>query len=232
MTDAKTFASARGIQTKLSAHRTRRVLRQPDENAADEPITDEYERFRVEVLNVCLDRVIAQLRDRFAADKFPIFVQMQSFAPWKLMTEEFVNSESIKELCEFYGLDPVLILCWLPENLQSFVSHTEVFIPLLTYLICSQKRAFSDSSQNVRQGRVVNIGLAADDGSCLVDVNTRATVPATPAADIAPTGDVHDDDFVNFSQNDDDDDAAADDNEDEGNVSVSDFVHWTDYSHM
>lgn len=81
-------------------------------------------------------------------------------------------------------------------------------------------------------GRVVNIGLAADDGSCLVDVNTRATVPATPAVDIAPTGDVHDDDFVNFSQNDDDDDAAADDNEDEGNVSVSDFVHWTDYSYV
>jgi hypothetical protein len=83
-------------------------------------------------------------------------------------------------------------------------------------------------------GREINIGLAADDGSCLVDVNTRATVAATPVVDIAPTGDVHDDDIVNLSQNDDDDDAAADDtdSEDEGNVSVSDFVHWTDYSYV
>jgi hypothetical protein len=115
MTNAKTFASARGIQTKLPAPRTRRVPRQPDENAADEPIIDEYERFRVEVLNVCLDTVIAQLSDRFAADKFPIFIQMQSFAPWKLMTEENVNSESIKELCDFYGLDPVLVARELTE---------------------------------------------------------------------------------------------------------------------
>jgi hypothetical protein len=99
-----------------------RVLRQPDENAANEPITDEYERFRIQVLHVCLDTVIVQLSDRFAADKFSIFVQMQSFAPWKLMTDEYVNSETIKELCEFYGLDPVLVA-------RELVSHTEVFIP-------------------------------------------------------------------------------------------------------
>lgn len=228
MTNAKTFASARGIQTKLPAPRTRRVPRQPDENAADEPIIDEYERFRVEVLNVCLDTVIAQLSDRFAADKFPIFVQMQSFAPWKLMTEENVNSESIKELCDFYGLDPVLVARELAEFRVAYRSvHSLVDVSDL-----QPKQGIQRFQPERTSGREVNIGLAADDGSCLVDVNTHAAVPvpATPAVDIAPTGDVHDDDIVNLSQNDDDNDAAADDSEDDGNVSVSDFVHWTDYS--
>lgn len=167
--------------------------------------------------------VIAQLSDRFAADKFPIFVQMQSFAPWKLMTEEYVNSESIKELCEFYGLDPVLVARELAEFRVAYRSvHSLVDVSDL-----QPKQGIQRFQPERTSGREVNIGLAADDGSCLVDVNTRTAVPATPAVDIAPTGDVHDDDIVNLSQNDDDDDS-----EDEGNVSVSDFVHWTDYSYV
>jgi hypothetical protein len=88
-----------------------------------------------------MDTVIAQLSDRFAEDKIPLMVQMQSFAPWKLMPEECVSSESIKELCEFYGLDPVLIAREL-----RFVLRAEVFMPSLIYLICSQNRASSDCS--------------------------------------------------------------------------------------
>jgi hypothetical protein len=60
------------IVAELSAARTRRVPRQPDEAAADEPMTDQNERFRVHVFNVCMDTVIAQLSDRFAEDKIPL----------------------------------------------------------------------------------------------------------------------------------------------------------------
>jgi hypothetical protein len=61
------------------------------------------------VFSVCLDTVIAQLTDRFAADIMPIIAQMQYFAPWKLMPEEYVSPESINEQCKFYQLDHVLI---------------------------------------------------------------------------------------------------------------------------
>ena len=55
MTEANKFAEAHGIQASLPASRTRRVPRQPDENAVDDPIIDQNERFRIGVLNVCLD---------------------------------------------------------------------------------------------------------------------------------------------------------------------------------
>jgi hypothetical protein len=71
---------------------------------------------------------------------------MQSIAPWKLMTEECVSSESIKELCEFYGLDPVLIARELEEFRVAYRS-VHAFID---YLICSQNRASSDCSLIVR----------------------------------------------------------------------------------
>jgi hypothetical protein len=59
------------IVAELPAARTRRVPRQPDEAAADEPTTDRNERFRVQVFNVCMDSVIA-LSERFAEDKIPL----------------------------------------------------------------------------------------------------------------------------------------------------------------
>jgi hypothetical protein len=55
------------IVAELPAARTRRVPRQPDEAAADEPTTDQNERFWVQVFNVCMDSVIA-LSVRFAED--------------------------------------------------------------------------------------------------------------------------------------------------------------------
>ena len=81
--DATKFTKAHGIVAELPAARTRRVPRQPDEAAANEPMTDRNERFRVQVFNVCMDTFIAQLSDRFAEDKIPLMVQMQSFAPLK-----------------------------------------------------------------------------------------------------------------------------------------------------
>jgi hypothetical protein len=61
------------------------------------------------------------------------------------MPEECVSSESIKELCECYGLDPKLIAREL-----RFVLLTKVFMPSLVYLIYSQNRASSDCSLIVR----------------------------------------------------------------------------------
>jgi hypothetical protein len=132
------------IVAELPAARTRRVPRQPDEAAADGPTTDRNERFMVQVFSVCMNSVIA-LSDRFAEDKISLRHRCSPFAPWKLMPEECLSSESIKELYEFYGLDPALIAREL-----RFVLRTEVFMPSLMYLICSQNRASSDCSLIVR----------------------------------------------------------------------------------
>lgn len=91
MTESTKFAKAQGIQAESPALRTCHVPCQAYENAVDEPITDHNECFRIQVFKVCLDMVITQLMDRFAADKMPLRVQMQYFAPFKLMTEEYVN---------------------------------------------------------------------------------------------------------------------------------------------
>jgi hypothetical protein len=120
MTEASKFAEAHGIQAELPVSRTRHVPKQAAENAVDETMTDPKDRFRVDVFNVCLDTVIARLTDRFAADKMPIIVQMQYFAPVKLMIEESVGPESITELCEFYRLDPVIIAKELAEFHEAY----------------------------------------------------------------------------------------------------------------
>jgi hypothetical protein len=56
------------LQLALALNR----VMQPDEAEANEPTTDRNERFRVQVFNVCMDTVIAQLSDRFAEDKIPL----------------------------------------------------------------------------------------------------------------------------------------------------------------
>jgi hypothetical protein len=72
MADATKSTKAHGILSlNYLLARTRRVPRQPDEAAADEPTTDRNERFMVQVFNVCMDSVIA-LSERFAEDKIPL----------------------------------------------------------------------------------------------------------------------------------------------------------------
>jgi hypothetical protein len=110
----------------------------------DEPTTDRNERFRVQVFNVCMDSVIA-ISERFAEDKIPLRYTDAILCSVELMPEECVSSESIKELGEFYGLNPVLIVREL-----RFVLCTDVFMPSLMYLICSQNRASTDCSLIVR----------------------------------------------------------------------------------
>jgi hypothetical protein len=73
MADATKFTKAHGIVAELPALALALYcVMQPDEAAADEPTTDRNERFRVQVFNVCMDTVIAQLSDRFAEDKIPL----------------------------------------------------------------------------------------------------------------------------------------------------------------
>lgn len=107
--DAKYFANAHNIDDKLTASRVRRVPRLSGEDALDDPVTEAVERFRIAVFNVSLDCVVSQLRDRFSSDKIPIIMQMQHFAPCKLMADEQTTPDSIRDLCVFYGYDPVLI---------------------------------------------------------------------------------------------------------------------------
>jgi len=108
-TDATKFAVLHDFDAQLPATRLRRVPTSAGEQASDERLTDSKERFRTEVFNTALDAFIAQITDRFAPDKMQLTVQMQYFTPWKLMTDEDVPPESMKELCSFYGLDPVVI---------------------------------------------------------------------------------------------------------------------------
>ena len=203
MTEAKQFAEAHGIHASLPASCTRRVPRQPDENAVDDPIIDQNERFRIGVLNVCLDTVIAQLTDRFAADKMPIIAQMQHLAQQKLMTEEFVSPDSIKELCEFYGLDPVLISRELEEFRGAYRSvHSFV---------------------DVADLKGVKSQLDHCTGSSYPTVTT-----APPNGEIQNNTE----DIDCCTSQIDDNDAADDEENVDEKVSASEFEHWTDYSYV
>ena len=198
MTEATKFAEAHGVKAELPITRTRRVPKQSDDNAVDYTITDPNERFRVDVFNVCLDTVIAQLTDRFAADKMPVIVQMQYFAPFKLITEEYVSPESITELCEFYRLDPVLIARELAEFRVAYKSvHSLVDVADLKLPRERGAAEATDEMTTVQNSDNIDYSL-----NHLVDNDTA---------------------------NDDKDDH---DDDEEENVSVSDFMHWTDYSYI
>lgn len=179
MADAKSFANAHNIDDKLAASRVRRVPRLSGEDALDDPVTDATERFRIAVFNVSLDCVVSQLRDRFSSDSIPVIKQMQHFAPCKLMTDDQTSPGSIRELCVFYGYDPVLISRELNEFRAAYRSvHSLVdvsdFVPKLAkqaqeiHLLTSTPVAADDGDDNSDVD-----SIDGDDG---VDVDDNASM--------------------------------------------------------
>lgn len=70
------------VQCELPAVRVRAKKRMPGENAVDEPIVDVIAKFRVEVYNSILDKVVTSLQKRFS--KLPSY--MKNSLHWNPMS--------------------------------------------------------------------------------------------------------------------------------------------------
>jgi len=113
--EAQQFAEVHGVNTELPVHRDRRPTKKHDERSAETVTLSSADHFRINVYYTTLDTVAGQIQERFHDDVIGIFQEMEHFTPQKLNTEDYVTTECITNLCNFYDLDPVVVKTELNE---------------------------------------------------------------------------------------------------------------------
>ena len=105
---AADLAKNHEVDPTFHEKRVRKTKKMPGEKAQDERVTDAANSFKVNVFLPTLDRVLAQLKERFSTENLSMMKQMQVFSPMSLMSNKDVTAADIHNLCEFYGIDPLV----------------------------------------------------------------------------------------------------------------------------
>jgi len=107
--------------------------------------------------NIGRGRFFIQLKERSSSENLSMMKQMQLFSPISLMSNKDDTAEDIRELCEFYGFDPLAIARERTEFSVSYRQNNKLIsLNDLSSSSESSSKSTSSSLTLTTEGNTVN----------------------------------------------------------------------------